>query len=62
MGEDGMMYAQERQTHQLNNEELAEALAVTRSWLKSTGTGCGDYEPTLAHFKALLAEQLKRAT
>lgn len=61
MGEDAVMDA-ERELFQLNNDELAAAIEWTYVRIRQTGTGCASYQPLVGNFKALLAEQLKRAT
>jgi hypothetical protein len=58
MGEDVM----EQEFMKLSNAELADAISITYERIRKTGTGCGSYQPLVAHLKALLAEQLKRAT
>lgn len=52
----------ERELFQLNNDELAAAIEWTYVRIRQTGTGCASYQPLVGNFKALLAEQLKRAT
>ena len=47
---------------QMTNEELAQTIEITDKRVQQCGTGQPRYEPLLQHLKALLAEQLKRAT
>ena len=45
----------------MTNEELAQAIEVADKKVRECGTGQPRYEPLLAHLKALLAEQRRRA-
>ncbi|MCZ8033121.1 MAG: hypothetical protein O9339_20685 [Rubrivivax sp.] len=45
----------------MTNEELAQAIEVADKKARECGTGQPRYEPLLAHLKALLAEQRRRA-
>lgn len=46
----------------MTNDELAEALATIQDRLRTLGTACAEHPILVDHLKALLAEQLKRAT
>lgn len=46
----------------MTNDELAKALATTQDRLRMVGTAYAEYPILVEHLKALLAEQLKRAT
>lgn len=45
----------------MTNEELAKTIDVADKKVRECGTGQPRYEPLLAHLKALLAEQRRRA-
>lgn len=45
----------------MTNDELAQAIEVADKKVRECGTAQPRYEPLLAHLKALLAEQLRRA-
>ena len=45
----------------LSNAELATAIAVAETMVKTTGTGSAVYEDTAEHFLTLLFEQRRRA-
>lgn len=46
----------------LTNDELGRALATTQESIRMVGTADAEHPILVEHLKALLAEQLKRAT
>lgn len=45
----------------MTNDELAEAIAINKEWVRTRGTGYADYALVMKHLEQLLLEQLKRA-
>jgi hypothetical protein len=46
----------------MTNDELAQAIVATQDRLRMVGTAYAEHPILVEHLKALLAEQLKRAT
>lgn len=46
----------------MTNDELGKAIATTQDALRIVGTAYAEHPILVEHLKALLAEQLKRAT